>query len=68
MQAECGQFYNADSSKLILSEIMQEQGQQAADGPIVKADRGRIFGFWPGTHFAGCMAWMPTAGNSSSQM
>ena len=34
VQADFGGFYNANSSKLILSEVQKEYGQAAVDGLI----------------------------------
>ena len=51
MPADFGGFYNANSSKLILSEVMKEHGQQAVDELIVEIGLDRIFGFRPGTRF-----------------
>jgi hypothetical protein len=51
VQAGFGGSYNANSSKLILSEVMREHGQQAVDDVIRELDLERIFGFKPGTRF-----------------
>jgi hypothetical protein len=56
VQADIGGFYNANSSKLILSEVMREHGQQAVDELIIGLERDRIFGFRPGTRFTGGLA------------
>lgn len=56
VQADFGGFYNANSSKLILSEVMKDHGQQAVDQLIVELDLDRIFGFKPGTRFEGGLA------------
>ena len=56
VQAGFGGFYNANSSKLILSEVMKEHGQQAVDALIVGVGLDRIFGFKPGTRFEGGLA------------
>ena len=56
VQADFGGFYNANSSKLILSEVMKEHGQEAVDQLIRELDRERIFGFRPGTRFQGGLA------------
>lgn len=53
VQAGFGGFYNANSAKLILSEVMREHGQQAVDQLIAELDLQRIFGFKPGTRFTG---------------
>lgn len=59
VQAGFGGFYNANSSKLILSEVMKEHGQQAVDELIVAVGLDRIFGFKPGTRFEGGLALDP---------
>ena len=59
VQADFGGFYNANSSKLILSEIMKEHGQEAVDQMIRELDLERIFGFRPGTRFQGGLALDP---------
>lgn len=59
VQADFGGFYNANSSKLILSEVMKEHGQPAVDELIVELELDRIFGFKPGTHFEGGLALDP---------
>lgn len=59
VQAGFGGFYNANSSKLILSEVMKEHGQQAVDELIVELELERIFGFKPGTRFEGGLALDP---------
>lgn len=56
VQAGFGGFYNANSSKLILSEVMKEHGQQAVDRLIIELDLERVFGFRPGTRFHGGLA------------
>lgn len=56
VQADFGGFYNANSSKLILSEVMREHGQQRVDELIVGLGLDRIFGFKPGTRFEGGLA------------
>lgn len=56
VQAGFGGFYNANSSKLILSEVMKDHGQQAVDDLIVGLALDRIFGFKPGTRFEGGLA------------
>ncbi len=59
VQAGFGGSYNANSSKLILSEVMKEHGQQAVDELIVGLALDRIFGFKPGTRFEGGLALDP---------
>jgi len=56
VQAGFGGSYNANSSKLILSEVMKEHGQQAVDELIVGLGLDGIFGFKPGTRFEGGLA------------
>jgi hypothetical protein len=53
VQAGFGGFYNANSAKLILSEVIREHGQLAVDQLITELDMQRIFGFKPGTRFTG---------------
>jgi len=59
VQADFGGFYNANSSKLILSAVMREHGQEAVDRMIRELDLERIFGFRPGTRFEGGLALDP---------
>jgi hypothetical protein len=59
VQADFGGFYNANSAKLILSEVQREHGQQAVDGLIAELQLERIFGFEPGTRFEGGLAIGP---------
>ena len=56
VQAGFGGPYNANSAKLILSEVMREHGQDAVDELIERLELERIFGFRPGTHFEGGLA------------
>ena len=56
VQADFGGFYNANSAKLILSEVQSEHGQDAVDGLIRELDLQRVFGFEPGTRFKGGLA------------
>ncbi|MGH8671083.1 MAG: hypothetical protein ACREUA_03460 [Burkholderiales bacterium] len=56
VQADFGGFYNANASKLILSEVMREHGQAAVDDLIRGLDLTRIFGFEQGTRFEGGLA------------
>lgn len=56
VQADFGGFYNANSAKLILSEVQREHGQAAVDGLIRDLDLQAIFGFEPGTRFEGGLA------------
>ncbi|MBI4204412.1 MAG: hypothetical protein HY527_05240 [Betaproteobacteria bacterium] len=59
VQADFGGFYNANSSKLILSEVMKEHGQQAVDQLIIDLGLDQVFGFKPGTRFEGGLALDP---------
>jgi hypothetical protein len=56
VQADFGGFYNANSAKLILSEVQREHGQMAVDGLIRDLNLEGIFGFEPGTRFEGGLA------------
>ena len=56
VQADFGGFYNANSAKLILSEVMKEHGQAAVDRLILELALDSIFGFEPGTRFEGGLA------------
>lgn len=56
VQADFGGFYNANSAKLILSEVMREHGQETVDRLIRELELQRIFGFKPGTRFQGGLA------------
>lgn len=56
VQADFGGFYNANSAKLILSEVQKEHGQVAVDGLILELRLDEIFGFEPGTRFEGGLA------------
>ena len=53
VQADFGGFYNANSAKLILSEVSREHGQGAVDHLIRDLQLDRLFGFEPGSHFDG---------------
>ena len=44
VQADFGGFYNANSAKLILSEVQKEYGQAAVDGLIQELHLDQIFG------------------------
>ncbi len=59
VQAGFGGPYNANSAKLILSEVMREHGQQPVDRLIGELDLERIFGFKPGTRFERGLALDP---------
>ena len=56
VQADFGGSYNANSAKLILSEVMREHGQQAVDGLIAELGLDVVFSFKPGTRFEGGLA------------
>ena len=56
VQADFGGFYNANSAKLILSEVQKEHGQEAVDSLIRELNLQKIFGFEPGTRFEGGLA------------
>jgi hypothetical protein len=56
VQADFGGFYNANSAKLILSEVAKEHGQAAVDGLIRELSLDEIFGFVPCTRFEGGLA------------
>jgi hypothetical protein len=56
VQADFGGFYNSNSAKLILSEVMKEHGQAAVDRLILELNLDAIFGFQPGTRFEGGLA------------
>ncbi len=56
VQAGFGGFYNANSAKLILSEVNREHGQTAVDTLIAELELQKIFCFTPGTHFEGGLA------------
>lgn len=56
VQAGFGGFYNGNSAKLILSEVMREHGQAAVDRLIRELKLDEIFGFEPGTRFEGGLA------------
>ena len=56
VQADFGGFYNANSAKLILSEVQREYGQVAVDSLIRDLELDTIFGFEPGMRFEGGLA------------
>ena len=56
VQADFGGFYNANSAKLILSEVNREHGQAAVDTLIAELALEKIFGFKAGTRFEGGLA------------
>jgi hypothetical protein len=51
VQAGFGGPYNANSAKLILSEVMREHGQDAVNELVGELGLERIFGFRQGTRF-----------------
>lgn len=56
VQADFGGFYNANSAKLILSEVQKEHGQAAVNGFIREFELEALWGFKPGTRFEGGLA------------
>lgn len=48
VQADFGGFYNRNSARLILSEVLREHGQEAVDKLIRELDLEAIFGFEAG--------------------
>jgi hypothetical protein len=56
VQADFGGFYNANASKLILSEVQREHGQEAVDALIREFRLEEIFGWEPGTRFERALA------------
>ena len=56
IQADFGSFYNANSAKLILSEVQKDHGQAAVDQLIRELELDRVFGFQTGTRFEGGLA------------
>lgn len=54
VQAGFGGFYNANSAKLILSEVMRAHGEGAVGRPELGLER--IFGFHLGTRCEGGLA------------
>lgn len=56
IQVSFGGGYNANSAKLILSEVQKEYGQEVVDQLIREFDLESIFGFAPGTRFEGGVA------------
>ena len=51
VQAGFGGFDNANSAKLILSEVNRNHGRAAVDQLIRELDLEKVFRFAPGTHF-----------------
>jgi hypothetical protein len=56
VQAGFGGFYNANSAKLILSEVTREHGQAAVNRLIAECALDKAFGFMPGDRFRGGLA------------
>lgn len=56
VQVDFGGFYNGNSAKLILSEVMREHGQAAVDKLIREVGLDQAFGFEAGTLFNGGLA------------
>ena len=59
VQAGFGGFYNANSAKLILSEVSREHGQAAVDQLIRELKLEQVFGFAPGSRFDGGLVTKP---------
>ena len=59
VQADFGGFYNGNSARLVLSEVMREHGQPAVDALIVELDLHRKLGLAIGTRFEGALALVP---------
>jgi nucleotidyltransferase/DNA polymerase involved in DNA repair len=51
IQVSFGSGYNANSAKLVLSEVQKEHGQAVVDQLIREMGLEQVFGFVPGTHF-----------------
>lgn len=51
IQVNFGGGYNANSAKLILSEMQKDYGQEVVDQLIREFDLEKVFGFAPGTRF-----------------
>jgi hypothetical protein len=51
IQVNFGGGYNANSAKLVLSEIQKEHGQATVDQLIREMNLEQAFGFEPGTRF-----------------
>lgn len=51
IQVNFGSGYNANSTKLILSEMQKEYGQAVVDQLIREMNLEQVFGFKPGTRF-----------------
>lgn len=51
VQVSFGGGYNANSAKLVLSEVQKEYGQASVDQLIREMQLEQVFGFEPGTRF-----------------
>lgn len=51
IQVNFGGGYNANSAKLVLSEMQKEYGQAMVDQLIREMRLDQVFGFEPGTRF-----------------
>ncbi len=51
IQVSFGGGYNANSAKLVLSEVQKEHGQAVVDQLIREMNLDQVFGFVPGTRF-----------------
>ena len=51
IQVGFGSGYNANSAKLVLSEVQREHGQAVVDQLIRELGLEQVFGFEPGTRF-----------------
>ncbi len=56
VQVSFGSGYNANSAKLILSEVQKEYGQAAVEQLIVELKLDQVFGFEPGMRFVSGVA------------
>jgi len=56
IQVNFGGGYNANSAKLVLSEMQKEHGQELVDQLIREFGLEQVFGFAPGTRFEGGVA------------
>ena len=53
VQAGFGGFYNGNSAKLVLPEVMREHGQAVVDQLICETELDKVFGFEAVTVFNG---------------
>ena len=51
VQVSFGGGYNANSAKLVLSEMQKDYGQEVVDQLIREFGLEQVFGFVPGTRF-----------------